>query len=120
MRSLIHYRSSGQRPGIVEACFDNPRAIYGLDIELAEAAHGPEAFELSELMIRPFGQWLIYNQLFRLNRLHPSTLPISFIPITEMRTAQILDDALGAIGHTPLIRLDKIAEAHGVKCNLCK
>ncbi|KAL0953718.1 hypothetical protein HGRIS_004908 [Hohenbuehelia grisea] len=31
---------------------------------------------------------------------------------------QILDNALGAVGHTPLIRLDKIAKLHGLKCNL--
>ena len=32
----------------------------------------------------------------------------------------ILSDALGAIGHTPLIRLDKIARANGLECELCK
>ncbi|KAF8659891.1 hypothetical protein AX16_001775 [Volvariella volvacea WC 439] len=31
---------------------------------------------------------------------------------------QILDNALGAVGHTPLIRLDKIAQLHDLKCNL--
>jgi cystathionine beta-synthase len=31
---------------------------------------------------------------------------------------QILDTALSAVGHTPLIRLDKIARAQGLKCNL--
>ncbi|KAF8892282.1 cystathionine beta-synthase [Infundibulicybe gibba] len=31
---------------------------------------------------------------------------------------QILDNALGAVGHTPLIRLDKIARQHNLKCNL--
>ncbi|EDR13973.1 uncharacterized protein LACBIDRAFT_171213 [Laccaria bicolor S238N-H82] len=31
---------------------------------------------------------------------------------------QILDNALGAVGHTPLIRLDKIAASKGLKCNL--
>jgi len=30
----------------------------------------------------------------------------------------IIDNALGAVGHTPLIRLDKIAQANGLKCNL--
>ncbi|PFH50269.1 hypothetical protein AMATHDRAFT_61471 [Amanita thiersii Skay4041] len=30
----------------------------------------------------------------------------------------ILDNALGAVGHTPLIRLDKVAKLHGLKCNL--
>ena len=32
----------------------------------------------------------------------------------------ILDNALDAVGHTPLIRLDKIARHEGFKCNLCK
>ncbi|KAH0582735.1 Cystathionine beta-synthase [Termitomyces sp. J132] len=31
---------------------------------------------------------------------------------------QILDNALGAVGHTPLIRLDKIARLSGLRCNL--
>ncbi|KAH6916000.1 tryptophan synthase beta subunit-like PLP-dependent enzyme [Coprinopsis sp. MPI-PUGE-AT-0042] len=35
-----------------------------------------------------------------------------------MRSTQIIDNALSAVGHTPLMRLDKIAEAHGLKCNL--
>ena len=33
---------------------------------------------------------------------------------------QIIDNALGAVGQTPLIRLDKVAQANGLKCNLCK
>lgn len=33
-------------------------------------------------------------------------------------STQILDNALGAVGHTPLIRLDKVAKHHGLKCNL--
>ena len=32
----------------------------------------------------------------------------------------ILDNALDAVGHTPLIRLDKIARQEELKCNLCK
>ncbi|KZT43111.1 cystathionine beta-synthase [Sistotremastrum suecicum HHB10207 ss-3] len=35
-----------------------------------------------------------------------------------MPHTQILDNALGAIGGTPLIRLDKIAKKEGLKCNL--
>ncbi|KAF8074866.1 cystathionine beta-synthase [Lyophyllum atratum] len=31
---------------------------------------------------------------------------------------QILDNALGAVGKTPLIRLDKVAKQNGLKCNL--
>ncbi|TFK73764.1 pyridoxal phosphate-dependent enzyme, beta subunit [Pluteus cervinus] len=34
------------------------------------------------------------------------------------RTSHILDNALGAVGNTPLIRLDKVAQLHGLKCNL--
>ncbi|KDQ10295.1 hypothetical protein BOTBODRAFT_116021 [Botryobasidium botryosum FD-172 SS1] len=30
----------------------------------------------------------------------------------------ILDDVLGAVGNTPLIRLDRIAKEYGLKCNL--
>lgn len=33
--------------------------------------------------------------------------------------AKVLDSALEAVGDTPLIRLDRLAEAHGLKCNLC-
>ncbi|KAJ4469560.1 tryptophan synthase beta subunit-like PLP-dependent enzyme [Lentinula aciculospora] len=31
---------------------------------------------------------------------------------------QILNNALDAVGNTPLIRLDKVAKLHGLKCNL--
>ena len=31
---------------------------------------------------------------------------------------QILNNALEAVGNTPLIRLDKIAAAEGIQCNL--
>ncbi|TBU30616.1 cystathionine beta-synthase [Dichomitus squalens] len=34
------------------------------------------------------------------------------------RTSQILDNALGAVGNTPLIRLDRIAKEEGLQCNL--
>lgn len=30
----------------------------------------------------------------------------------------VIDNALDAVGHTPLMRLDKIAKANGLKCNL--
>ncbi|KAJ3479540.1 hypothetical protein NLI96_g8985 [Meripilus lineatus] len=33
-------------------------------------------------------------------------------------SARILDNALGAVGNTPLIRLDKIAAQEGLQCNL--
>lgn len=35
-------------------------------------------------------------------------------------TPHILESALDAVGSTPLIRLDKIAEKEGLICNLCK
>ncbi|KAJ7155385.1 tryptophan synthase beta subunit-like PLP-dependent enzyme [Mycena crocata] len=31
---------------------------------------------------------------------------------------QIIDNALGAVGNTPLVRLDKVAQQFGLKCNL--
>ncbi|KAI0057470.1 pyridoxal phosphate-dependent enzyme beta subunit [Artomyces pyxidatus] len=34
------------------------------------------------------------------------------------RSSTVLDSALDAIGHTPLIRLDRIAKQEGLKCNL--
>ncbi|KAG6334668.1 hypothetical protein ID866_4417 [Astraeus odoratus] len=34
------------------------------------------------------------------------------------RGSQVLDSALDAVGNTPLIRLDRIAEEEGLKCNL--
>ncbi|KAG1788514.1 tryptophan synthase beta subunit-like PLP-dependent enzyme [Suillus variegatus] len=36
----------------------------------------------------------------------------------EFAPRRILDNALDAVGNTPLIRLDKIAAEHGLKCNL--
>lgn len=36
----------------------------------------------------------------------------------ELTPRRILDNALDAVGNTPLIRLDKIAAEHGLKCNL--
>ena len=51
--------------------------------------------------------------------------PIKSRPLSTNRNYQrvmpsIIDNALGAVGHTPLIRLDKIAKAKGLKCNLCE
>ena len=39
---------------------------------------------------------------------------------TMPRQAGILNDALDAVGHTPLLRLDRIAKDRGLKCNLCR
>ncbi|KAG2364877.1 cystathionine beta-synthase [Suillus spraguei] len=36
----------------------------------------------------------------------------------EFTSRHILDNALDAVGNTPVIRLDKIAAEHGLKCNL--
>ncbi|KAI0761782.1 cystathionine beta-synthase [Trametes elegans] len=33
-------------------------------------------------------------------------------------TSHIVDSALGAVGHTPLVRLDRIAKHEGLQCNL--
>lgn len=32
--------------------------------------------------------------------------------------SHIIDNALGAVGETPLVRLDKIAQQEGLQCNL--
>ena len=37
---------------------------------------------------------------------------------TMSRTTLIVDDALGAVGNTPLVRLDRIAKEQGLQCNL--
>lgn len=34
------------------------------------------------------------------------------------RPIHVLDNALDAVGNTPLIRLDKIGTAEGLQCNL--
>jgi len=51
--------------------------------------------------------------------LNPSPSPDFLLP-SDMSPAfqMILDNALDAIGHTPLIRLDKLAQTEGLKCNL--
>ncbi|KAJ3500792.1 hypothetical protein NMY22_g19144 [Coprinellus aureogranulatus] len=49
----------------------------------------------------------------------PSSYTVDISPSSSLKMpAQILDTALGAVGHTPLIRLDKIAKENGFKCNL--
>lgn len=35
-----------------------------------------------------------------------------------MRSAGVLDNALGAVGNTPLIRLNRIPQQHGIRCNV--
>lgn len=44
------------------------------------------------------------------NGIHTSACP---------RTGRVLDDVLEAIGGTPLIRLNKIPQSEGVKCQVC-
>ncbi|TFY53196.1 hypothetical protein EVJ58_g9583, partial [Rhodofomes roseus] len=39
-------------------------------------------------------------------------------PVDMPYSAHILDDALGAVGNTALIRLDRIAKQEGIECNL--
>ncbi|KAJ7043602.1 tryptophan synthase beta subunit-like PLP-dependent enzyme [Mycena alexandri] len=49
-----------------------------------------------------------------LYRNHHVNAPLPF----PLMSPQILDNALGAVGNTPLIRLDKVAAQFGLKCNL--
>jgi len=46
------------------------------------------------------------------------TVPFPSIHATNMNAPHILDNALDAVGNTPLIRLDKIAQQEGLQCNL--
>ena len=39
--------------------------------------------------------------------------------LSSMASRRVLDNALDAVGNTPLVRLDKIAAEQGLKCNLC-
>ena len=41
-----------------------------------------------------------------------------FDPFAMPYAPHVLDDALGAVGNTPLIRLDRIARQEGIECNL--
>lgn len=36
------------------------------------------------------------------------------------QTSKILPNVLAAIGNTPMIKLNKIPDAAGLKCNVCK
>ncbi|KAG6890107.1 hypothetical protein C0995_012058 [Termitomyces sp. Mi166 len=47
-----------------------------------------------------------------------SHLEHAFVLLAQNEMPRILDNALDAVGHTPLIRLDKIARLNGLKCNL--
>ena len=49
-------------------------------------------------------------------------IPLQLLIATRTATmpSHILDNALGGVGHTPLVRLDKIAQANDLKCNLRK
>jgi len=55
----------------------------------------------------------------RSDRTRISTTSTSTLSL-QLTCLKILDNALGAVGHTPLIRLAKIAYQEGLKCNLCK
>ena len=51
---------------------------------------------------------------------HQPPIPYPVIPTTTMpRQAGVLNDVLDAVGHTPLVRLDRIAKHLGLRCNLC-
>ena len=43
-------------------------------------------------------------------------IPRDFNPIRKL----LLDDILGAIGRTPLVRLNKIPKSLGIECEVCK
>lgn len=65
-----------------------------------------EVASTSRLEFRPFGssRWLFfYRRSWSVKPLHHSHLNL------DIMSSQILDNALGAVGHTPLIRLDKVA-----------
>ncbi|THH18040.1 hypothetical protein EW146_g2875 [Bondarzewia mesenterica] len=63
-----------------------------------------------------FFSWLVVNRgpcsSYRVGDMDGET--VAFMP----RPTTILDSALDAVGNTPLIRLDRIAEHEGLKCNL--
>ncbi|KAG6869244.1 hypothetical protein C0993_009109 [Termitomyces sp. T159_Od127] len=80
------------------------------------------ARRLHERIRREFPE-AISPDLMRINPHRVSKLRIYKFwdkPVGPHPTAmfEILDNALGAVGHTPLIRLDKIARLNGLKCNL--
>lgn len=54
------------------------------------------------------------------SRPKPPPPPLHSVANPTTMSPRILDNALGGVGHTPLIRLDKIAQANGLKCNLRK
>lgn len=49
---------------------------------------------------------------------HSHPLSTLRYPLEMSRPAVVLDNALGAVGNTPLIRLDRLARHEGLKCNL--
>lgn len=58
------------------------------------------------------------SSIFSSNFLPPPSSITSPILLKMSRPVSVLDNALGAVGYTPLIRLDKIASAEGLQCNL--
>lgn len=61
------------------------------------------------------------HHLLSFSTFFSSNFPAPVIPRTVRKMSkpvQVLDNALGAVGCTPLIRLDKIAKAEGLQCNL--
>jgi hypothetical protein len=49
---------------------------------------------------------------------HPTLSPPMSTPNSPSHWSGVLNSALDAVGNTPLIRLDRIAKAEGLKCNL--
>ncbi|OJA14988.1 hypothetical protein AZE42_04329 [Rhizopogon vesiculosus] len=89
------------------------------------------AKELHECIRREFPELRIYRlwdkavgphptAMFEVNTFNPhqtGTL-FSWLVVNRGPCEPILDNALDAVGNTPLIRLDKIATEEGLKCNL--
>ncbi|KAF5387313.1 hypothetical protein D9757_005775 [Collybiopsis confluens] len=55
----------------------------------------------------------------RTMRIFGSYIPRNGIGHHSSAMPQVLDNALDAVGKTPLIRLDRVAKFYGLKCNLC-
>jgi hypothetical protein len=72
-----------------------------------------EAVIVTRVKIRPWNSACQHNHVTSQVALSTQSLPL-----VMSRQPRILDNALDAVGHTPLIRLDKIAKEEGLKCNL--
>ena len=69
----------------------------------------PDLYYLASTWVRPTPIHLF---------LHLSSSTPSNKCLDMSRPIHVLDNALDAVGNTPLIRLDKIGTAEGLQCNL--